>query len=85
MLKIVVSYNRMQFERKLLMIQTQKNKKILEKLILGFGPDLGPLEPNSVHHLFFFSFFPKIWLHQSLVIIISYHRVQYQKKLMTQY
>ena len=59
MLKIVVSYNRMQFERKLLMIQTQKNKKILEKLILGFGPDLGPLDPNLSIIFFFFLFFQK--------------------------
>ena len=60
----------MQFERKLLMIQTQKNKKILEKLILGFGPDLGPLDPNSVHHLFFFFCFFSKNLASS---VISYH------------
>ena len=68
MLKIVISYDRMQFERKLLMTQTQKNKKILEKLILGFGPDLGPLDPNSVHHLFFFFFSKNL-----ASSVISYH------------
>ena len=29
-------------------------------------------------------FFSKIWLHQSLHIMVSYHHLQYQKKLMTQ-
>ena len=29
-------------------------------------------------------FFTKIWLHQSLDIMVSYHHVQYQKKLMIQ-
>ena len=30
------------------------------------------------------NFLKKIWLRQSLDIIVSYHHVQYQKKLMTQ-
>ena len=30
------------------------------------------------------TFFSKIWLRQSLAIMVSYHHVQYQKKLMTQ-
>ena len=30
------------------------------------------------------NFFSKIWLHQSLDVIVSCHHVQYQKKLMTQ-
>ena len=30
-------------------------------------------------------YFSKIWLHQTLDIIVSYHHVQYQKKLMIQY
>ena len=30
------------------------------------------------------SFFSKIWLHQSLDIMVSYHHVQYQKKLKIQ-
>ena len=29
-------------------------------------------------------FFSKIWLYQSLDIMVTYHRVQYQKKLMIQ-
>ena len=57
------------------MVQTQE---IGEKL--HFGPYLGPLDPNSGRH-----FGPsKIWLRQLLDIIISYHQVQYQKKLMIQ-
>ena len=32
----------------------------------------------------FFFFFSKIWLRQSLDIMVSYHHVQYQKKLMIQ-
>ena len=31
------------------------------------------------------NFFSKIWLNQSLDIMVSYHHVQHQKKLMTQY
>ena len=41
-----------------------------------FGPDSGPLDPNSSHKFFF----SKIWLCQSLDIMVSYHHVQYQKK-----
>ena len=41
----------------------------------SFGPNLGCQ---------FFFFFSKIWLHQSLDIMVSYHHVQYQKKLMIQ-
>ena len=33
---------------------------------------------------FFFFFFLKTWLHQSLNIMVTYHRVKYQKKLMIQ-
>ena len=65
----------MQFQRKLI-IQTQENGEKPH-----FGPDLGPLEPNSGCKFFFSS---KIWLRQSLDIMVSYHHVQYQKKLMIQ-
>ena len=42
--------------------------------------DLGRLDPKSGHRIFI----SKIWLRQSLYIMVSYHRVQYQKKLMIQ-
>ena len=45
-----------------------------------FGPDLGTLDPNSGRQLSF----SKVWLRQSLDIMVSYHDVQYQKKLMIQ-
>ena len=45
-----------------------------------FRPDFGPFGPNSSCQ--FFS--PKIWLCQSLNVMVSYHHVQYQKKLMIQ-
>ena len=47
-----------------------------------FGPNLHPLGPNSGPHFFFF--FSKMWLRQSLDIMISYHHVQHQKKLKIQ-
>ena len=43
-----------------------------------FRHNLVPLGLNSGHH-----FFLKLWLCQSLDIILGYHHVQYQKKLMT--
>ena len=66
--------HRMQFHGKL-MIQTQENGEKPH-----FGPDLGTLGPNSSHQ----NFFSKIWFRQSLDIMVSYHRVQYTKKLMIQ-
>ena len=69
MLDIVASYHCMQFQGKL-MIQTQETGKKPH-----FDPDLDPLAPNLGQQ------FPRIWLHQSLYIMISYHHVQYQKKL----
>ena len=45
-----------------------------------FRPDFGPFGPNSSCQ--FFS--PKTWLCQSLNVMVSYHHVQYQKKLMIQ-
>ena len=35
-------------------------------------------------YLFIFFFFSKIWLRQSLDLMLSYHHVQYQEKLMIQ-
>ena len=49
---------------------------------LPFGPDLVPLGPYSGRQLFFFFF--KIWFCQSLDIMVSYHHVKYQKKIMIQ-
>ena len=51
----------------------------------SFGPNFGSFGPNSGRHFFFFFFFvSKIWLRQSLDIMVSYHDLQYQKKLMIQ-
>ena len=47
MLDIIASYHCMQFKVKF-MIQTQENAKKIH-----FGPDLGPLGPNSGHQFFF--------------------------------
>ena len=60
----------MQFQGKR-MIQGQENGKKPH-----FGSDLGLLAPNSVCQFLF----SKIWLCQSLDIMVSYHHVQYQKK-----
>ena len=68
-LDIVASYHCMQFQGKL-MIQTQEDGENPH-----FGPDLDLLRPNSGHEIF-----SKIWLCQSLDIMISYHYVQYKKK-----
>ena len=57
------------------MIETQKNGKKPH-----FGPNLGPLGPNFGHQ--FFS--QKIWLRQSLNIMVRCHHGQYQKKLTIQ-
>ena len=70
MLDIVASYQRIQFQGKL-MIQTQEIGKKPH-----FGPDLGPLGPNSGRQFFF----SKIWLRQSLDTIVSYHHAKYPKK-----
>ena len=71
MLDIVASYHCVQFQGKL-MTQTQENSEKPH-----FGPDLGPLGPNSGRQILFF--FSKIWLRKSLDIMASY-----QKKLMIQ-
>ena len=57
------------------MIQTKENDEKPH-----FGSDLGPLPPTSDREIFF----SKIWLRQSLDFNVSYHHVQYQKKLMIQ-
>ena len=59
----------MQFQGKLL-IQTQENGK------KPHGPDLGLLDLNSGRQFFF----SKIWLCQSLDIMVSYNHEQYHKK-----
>ena len=64
----------MQFQGKL-KIQTQENGKKPH-----FGPTLAPLGLNLGSQFFF----AKIWLRQSLDIMVSHHHVQYQKKLMIQ-
>ena len=64
----------MQFQGKH-MTQTQGNDEKPH-----YGHDLGPLGPNSVTKIFF----SNIWLRWSLDIMVSYHYVQYQKKLITQ-
>ena len=69
MLDIVTSDPRIQFQGKL-MIQTQENGKKPY-----FGSNFGPKFKFQI-------FFSKIWLNQSLDIMISYHQVQYQKNLM---
>ena len=65
----------------------------------NFGPDFSLFSPiffrgfypyqildivASYHRMHFFFFPSKIWLRQSLSIIMSYHHVQYQKKLKMQ-
>ena len=51
----------------------------------SFKPDFGPFGPNlGPNFIYLFFFFSKIWLRQSLDIIVSYHHVQYQKKIMIQ-
>ena len=74
MLDIVASYHYIQCQGKL-MNQTWKNSKNP-----NCGPDFVPFGPNLGHQIFF----SKIWLHQSQYIMVSYHHVQYQKKLMIQ-
>ena len=63
----------MQFQGKPL-IQTHKNDEKPH-----FWTNLGPLAQIQVAF-----FFPKISLCQLLDIVVSYHHVQYQKKLMIQ-
>ena len=55
------------------MIQTQYNDRKS-----NFGSDLAPLGPDSGCQ----NFLSKIWLHQSLDTMVSYHHLKYPKKLM---
>ena len=55
------------------MIQTQENGEKSH-----FGPNSGPLGPNSRRQKK--NFFSKMWLRESLDIMLNYHHVQYQKK-----
>ena len=61
------------------MIQTQENGKKAH-----FETEKGPSWPNSSRQFFFFFYFSKISLRQSLDIMVSFHHVIYQKKLMIQ-
>ena len=45
---------------------------------------LGPIMAHMAQIRAAKTFFSKIWLHQSLDIMVSYHHVQYQKELMMQ-
>ena len=56
-----------------LMNQTWKNSKKL-----SFGPNVGAFVPNLGRQFFF----TKIRLRQSLDIMVRYHHVKYQKKIM---
>ena len=71
MLDNVASYHCVQFQGKLLTRIWENGKKP------SFIPNFGP---NSSRQ----NVFSKIWLRQSLNIMVSYHHVQYQKKLMIQ-
>ena len=54
-----------------LMIQTQENNK---KLHFGRWAQI------RATFFFFFFFFPKIWLYQSIDIVIDYHHVKISEK-----
>ena len=73
MLDIVVSYHCVQFYGKLTNQTCKNDKKLFFVQFWPIWPKFGP----SI-------FFSKIWHHQSLEIMVSYHHVQYQKKLMIQ-
>ena len=71
---IVASYYCMQFQRKLIHQTWENDKKP------SFGPNFGPFGTNSGLQ----NIFSKIWLRQSLDIMVSYHHVQCHKNLMIQ-
>ena len=75
MLDIVATYHCMQFQGKLTKHTWENSKKP------SFESYVGPFVPNLGRQKFFF---PKIWLFQSLDIMVSYHHVQRHKKLMIQ-
>ena len=67
---IVANYHHIQFQGKRT-TQTQENGKKP-----CFRLDLGTLDPNSDYQLFFL----KIWLRQSVDIMVNDYHVKYQKK-----
>ena len=73
-LDIVERYQCMQFQEKLMSQNWENSKKP------SFWPHFGPFGQNLGRQIFF----SKIWLRQSLDVMVSYHHVQYQKKLMIQ-
>ena len=75
MLDIVISYRCMQFQEKLIN-QTWKNGKKN-----FFWAQFWPIWHKFGPPMFFSS---RIWLRQSLEIVVSFHHVQFQKKLMIQ-
>ena len=62
------------------MIQTQENGEKPH-----FGPNLGQLGPIG-RAIFFFFFFQKSGFasHDKITVMVSYHHVQYYKRLMIQ-
>ena len=69
-LDIVASYLCMQFQEKLMNRTWENSQKP------SFGPNFGPLTQIRA-----VNFFSKIYLCQPLAIMVSYHHVQYQKNL----
>ena len=78
MLDIVASYHYMQFQGNLLNETWENGKKP------SFGHDFGPFGQNSGRQFFYLFIFFKNLARQSLDIMVNYHHVQYQKKLMIQ-
>ena len=76
MLDIVASYHFMQLQGKLIKLTEENGKKTY------FRPDFCSFGPKFWPTTFFL--FSKIWLLQSLDIMVSYHHVQSQKQLMIQ-
>ena len=62
------------------MIQTQENGEKPH-----FRSHIGSLGIRAANFFLFFFFFSKILFRQSLDIMVSYHQVQYLKKLMIQF
>ena len=71
LLDFVASYHCMQFQGKLINQIWENGRKP------SFGPNFGP-------KFGLLNFLSKIWLRQSLDVMVSYHHIQYQKKLMIQ-
>ena len=74
MLDIVASYHCMQFQGNLMKQTWENTKNLVLGLILVHLAQIWAIKIC----------FSKIWLCQSLAIMISYHHGQYQKKLITQ-